>query len=76
MTGSQSCVACVVEINAPAIEHRESMVNNINDRTRLNNGLKMHWVGPAVFQMKDDDEVEDAVRHSLKVGYRSVDTAG
>ena len=51
------------------------MINNITDCTRLNNGLEMPWLGLGVFQMKDDSEVEDAVRHALRVGYRSIDTA-
>ena len=51
------------------------MINDIKDCTVLNNGLKMPWLGFGVFKMSDGQEVEQAVRHALEVGYRSIDTA-
>jgi diketogulonate reductase-like aldo/keto reductase len=51
------------------------MIRSIEDCTLLNNGLKMPWLGFGVFQMKDDQEVEDGVKCALKTGYRSIDTA-
>lgn len=51
------------------------MISSLTDTTTLNNGLQMPWLGLGVFQMKDDAEVERAVRHALEFGYRSIDTA-
>lgn len=51
------------------------MINNIQDSTLLNNGLKMPWLGFGVFQITDGQDVEQAVRDALEVGYRSIDTA-
>ena len=51
------------------------MISSIKDCTLLNNGLKMPWLGFGVFQINDGQEVEDAVRYALEIGYRSIDTA-
>jgi len=51
------------------------MTGNINDYTVLNNGLAMPWLGFGVFGLEDGQEVVDAVRHALELGYRSIDTA-
>jgi len=51
------------------------MIGDIKDTAVLNNGLKMPWLGFGVFKMSDGQEVEQAVRHALEVGYRSIDTA-
>ena len=51
------------------------MISNIKDCTILNNGLKMPWLGFGVFQMNDGQEVENAVKRALEIGYRSMDTA-
>lgn len=51
------------------------MIKDIKDCVPLNNGLKMPWLGFGVFQMKDDQEVEAAVKCALATGYRSIDTA-
>ena len=51
------------------------MISNINDCTTLHNGLKMPWLGFGVFQIKDGQDVEYAVRKALEIGYRSIDTA-
>lgn len=51
------------------------MITDIKDCTLLNNGLEMPWLGFGVFQSKDGQEVEVAVKHALQVGYRSIDTA-
>ncbi len=51
------------------------MINNIRDRAVLNNGLKMPWLGFGVFQIKDDQEVDRAIKYALEIGYRSIDTA-
>jgi len=51
------------------------MISSIKDCTLLNNGLKMPWLGFGVFQINDGQDVEQAVRHALEIGYRSIDTA-
>ena len=51
------------------------MISSIKDCSQLNNGLKMPWLGFGVFRMDDGQEVEQAVRVALDIGYRSFDTA-
>lgn len=51
------------------------MIQSISDCTVLNTGARMPWLGLGVFQLQDGDEVAAAVRHALKIGYRSIDTA-
>lgn len=51
------------------------MASNIQDSTVLSNGLKMPWLGFGVWQVKEGDEVEKAVKHAIQTGYRSIDTA-
>jgi diketogulonate reductase-like aldo/keto reductase len=41
----------------------------------LNNGVEMPALGFGVFQMRDLDECERAVRDAVEVGYRLIDTA-
>lgn len=51
------------------------MISSIEDYTVLNNGLKLPWLGFGVYQINDGQEVEDAVKYALEIGYRSIDTA-
>lgn len=51
------------------------MIQSINDRTQLNNGLTMPWLGFGVYKLSEGAEVETAVRLALETGYRSIDTA-
>jgi diketogulonate reductase-like aldo/keto reductase len=51
------------------------MISSITDCTLLNNGLEMPWLGFGVFRISDGQEVEQAVRYALEIGYRSIDTA-
>ena len=51
------------------------MISSIKDCTLLNNGLEMPWLGFGTWQINDGQEVEDAVRSALEIGYRSIDTA-
>ncbi|MEN3325062.1 aldo/keto reductase [Mariniflexile soesokkakense] len=51
------------------------MINNINDKTILNNGVKMPWLGFGVYLIEDGAAVNNAVRKALETGYRSIDTA-
>lgn len=41
----------------------------------LNNGVKMPWLGLGVFKTQDGEEVINAVKNAIAVGYRSIDTA-
>ena len=51
------------------------MINSMSDRTTLNNGTQMPWLGFGVFQIEDGQVVEEAVAYALESGYRSIDTA-
>ena len=51
------------------------MISSIKDCSQLNNGLKMPWLGFGVFRINDGQEVKQAVRYALEIGYRSIDTA-
>ncbi|KUO94773.1 aldo/keto reductase [Ferroacidibacillus organovorans] len=50
-------------------------MKSLADCTTLHNGVKMPWVGLGVWQAKDGQEVEQAVRSAIELGYRSIDTA-
>ncbi|MEE9429899.1 MAG: aldo/keto reductase [Melioribacteraceae bacterium] len=50
-------------------------ITKIDDRTELNNGIKMPWLGLGVWQADNGSEVENAVRFAIDAGYRSIDTA-
>src|ERR1700674_957136 len=41
----------------------------------LNNGVSMPTLGLGVWQMRDGEETENAVRWALEAGYRLIDTA-
>ncbi|MFC2037239.1 aldo/keto reductase [Chloroflexota bacterium] len=51
------------------------MITSMKDCARLNNGLEMPWLGLGVHRVSDGQEVEQAVRNALEIGYRSIDTA-
>jgi len=48
---------------------------DITSKVTLNNGVEMPWLGLGVFRLKEDGEVEKAVKTALQLGYRSIDTA-
>ena len=48
---------------------------NLTSTTTLNNGHTMPWVGFGVFKTRPGEEVEQAVRWALEIGYRHIDTA-
>jgi len=50
-------------------------MKSINDYATLHNGVKMPWLGLGVWKVKDGDEVINAVKTALEVGYRHIDTA-
>jgi len=41
----------------------------------LNNGVQMPWFGLGVYQTKEGEEVENAVKAAIGAGYRLIDTA-
>ncbi len=51
------------------------MIKSINDCAVLSNGVKMPWLGLGVWQVKDGEEVINAVKWAIEAGYRSIDTA-
>jgi len=51
------------------------MINNLQDTTTLNNGVKMPWFGIGVFKVEEGPELVHAVKFAIKHGYRSIDTA-
>jgi diketogulonate reductase-like aldo/keto reductase len=51
------------------------MIKGLQDRTTLNNGVKMPWLGIGVFKVEDGQVVINAVKLAIKNGYRSIDTA-
>ncbi|MDH6351381.1 MULTISPECIES: aldo/keto reductase [Brevibacillus] len=50
------------------------MATKITDRSVLNNGVEMPWLGLGVWKAKEGNETV-AVRSAIEAGYRSVDTA-
>lgn len=51
------------------------MATQITDRTVLNNGVAMPWLGLGVWRVKDGEEVKLSVRSAIEAGYESIDTA-
>lgn len=51
------------------------MFDGIHDTTTLQNGTKMPVFGLGTFKAAEGEEVEQAVRWALEIGYRSIDTA-
>jgi len=50
-------------------------VQHIADAAVLANGVHMPWLGLGVYKAKEGEEVEQAVKAALRIGYRSIDTA-
>lgn len=51
------------------------MAQHLQDRTILQGGVRMPWVGLGVFQVEDGDGLVQAVKSAIAHGYRSIDTA-
>ncbi|MGI6128113.1 MAG: aldo/keto reductase [Planifilum sp.] len=51
------------------------MTLHISEAVELANGVKMPWLGLGVYKAKEGEEVEQAVKAALRIGYRSIDTA-
>lgn len=52
-----------------------NIAKNLQDTTTLNNGVKMPWLGIGVFKVEEGQELIDAVKAAVRLGYRSIDTA-
>jgi methylglyoxal/glyoxal reductase len=51
------------------------MIKSIQDKTVLNNGVEMPWMGLGVFKVEEGPELVNAIKSAIKLGYRSIDTA-
>lgn len=51
------------------------MIKQLQDCTRLHNGVAMPWFGLGVFKIREGEAIEQAVGGALEAGYRSIDTA-
>ncbi|GGH81579.1 diketogulonate reductase-like aldo/keto reductase [Pullulanibacillus pueri] len=51
------------------------MVKSLQNRTQLNNGVKMPWFGIGVFKVEEGPDLIQAVKAAIKHGYRNIDTA-
>jgi diketogulonate reductase-like aldo/keto reductase len=59
------------------VEETKFMVEPVQEvpMITLNNGIRIPQLGLGVWKAQDGDEVEAAVSHALKTGYRLIDTA-
>lgn len=51
------------------------IITDIKGSFELRNGVKMPYLGLGTYQSDNDQEVVDAVKNALKLGYRHIDTA-
>lgn len=51
------------------------MMQDLRSATTLSNGVKMPWLGLGVFKVQEGDEVINAVKAALELGYHHIDTA-
>ncbi|MFD1953234.1 aldo/keto reductase [Paenibacillus thailandensis] len=47
----------------------------LHDTAKLRNGVAMPWLGLGVFQVEEGQELVEAIKAAVKLGYRSIDTA-
>lgn len=52
-----------------------SAAEGLRASARLNNGVRMPWLGLGVYQISSDKETATVVRSAIELGYRSIDTA-
>jgi len=50
-------------------------MKDIKSHIILNNGVKMPWLGFGTYRAKNGAELIEAVKESLRIGYRHIDTA-
>ncbi|MED1205553.1 aldo/keto reductase [Heyndrickxia acidicola] len=51
------------------------MTIQINNFTTLNNGVQMPWLGLGVGNLNKNDDVANLIKHAIRTGYHSIDTA-
>jgi diketogulonate reductase-like aldo/keto reductase len=51
------------------------MIQHLQSKTTLYNGVEMPWVGLGVFKVEEGEELKEAVKAAIRFGYRSIDTA-
>ena len=51
------------------------MIQNLQDKVLLNNGVRMPGLGLGVFRVPEGEDVRNAVGAALEIGYRAIDTA-
>ena len=51
------------------------MLNSLEDKVTLANGVKMPWLGLGVFKVQEGPDVVNAVKWAIQYGYRSIDGA-
>ncbi|MFY4774102.1 aldo/keto reductase [Metabacillus sp. RGM 3146] len=51
------------------------MVNSLQDKATLHNGVEMPWFGLGVWKAENGEEVTNAVKTAIQNGYLSIDTA-
>ncbi|MCZ0754908.1 aldo/keto reductase [Anoxybacillus sp. J5B_2022] len=50
-------------------------MKSLKDAATLHNGVKMPWLGLGVYKVQEGEEVVQAVKTAIEVGYRHIDTA-
>ncbi len=50
-------------------------ISDIKGSFDLHNGVKMPYLGLGTYQSDNDQEVVDAIKYALQIGYRHIDTA-
>jgi len=50
-------------------------ITNIKGTFKLHNGVEMPYLGLGTYQADNEQEVVDAIKYALEIGYRHIDTA-
>lgn len=50
-------------------------MKHIADTVKLNNGVNMPWLGLGVWKVEEGQQVKQAVKDAIEIGYRAIDTA-
>ncbi len=53
----------------------KNSITNLQGTFELHNGVHMPYLGLGTYQADNDQEVIDAVKSALQIGYRHIDTA-